>query len=180
MAEAALAVPQQVTIHAINFVRKIIDVELNNKLFANAFIPSLASMYAFVVEKFAHLFSSLELDEMKLEDAFEVLTRADKQQGYYLLRKFLVDWERIAKNFIVFTDNVDDEVTEDDIIPVFTDRNGDRPIYMRDIVETKAPTLQDKASEYSCKSLCGKMIIKLTRQVSFTITRPFFAKSCLT
>jgi hypothetical protein len=128
------------------FVAALCEMSTPETLAANAYIPVIASMAAFVRDKLACRFTSSEEYHALLEDELDKLPLNDRWAGYGLLRAFLEAWQKLQQLFGEYV-QCQNEVEAASKIPLLTDRHGALPVRISHLVEIAA---SDKKENESC------------------------------
>jgi hypothetical protein len=125
----------EVESEAAKFVKLICAEDTSDVLVMNKHIPHIVAFYKFMKNIFDFRFEDeAEARTLTIEDALNILSPVDRAEGRALYKQFLTSWNELQKGFLTYV-ICGREVQAASAIPVFTDKHGDRPMTVADVLE---------------------------------------------
>ena len=148
---------------AARLIHQLVDIDFNNALYMNTYIPTICALVYFVKDNFSNRLTEAECRTTPFDELLDMLPPVEREQGQRLFREFLGGWLKMKSTFQTYV-VCPREVPGAAEMPVLTDRYGERPTTTADLVEIRAASDRTAVHESSTVRILEQRLLKQTAE----------------
>ena len=149
---------------AFCLIHQFVDIDFNNNLYMNTYIPTICALVHFVKDNFSNRLTEEECRTVPFDDLLDMLPLLEREQGQRLFKDFLGGWSKMKSIFQTYV-VCPREVAGAAELPILTDRYGERPTTAADFVEIRAASDRTAVHESSAARILEQRLLQQIAKV---------------